>query len=133
MDRQKELNEIQAILDGCQAKIKEIERQLQSTSEPKEPETWDDIPSSGSHFFEWGCGSSKHYTELEKFIKRLEIADYCGRREFVLGEENWQIQKTNRGWIIESYSHQKEEGTNYFDTKEAAEKYLKICLNSNLL
>lgn len=136
MDRQKEIEAIKGIIRDAEKMLLLIQAH-ESTPEPKEPETWEGVADNcyGGFDFSWDCDKKEHVTELEKFIKRLEIADYCGRREFVTNGFNWLIERhnTDKKWNATCYETSYNEGTNYFPTQKAAEKYLKICLNSNLL
>ncbi len=141
MDRQKEIQSIkeeyQNLFEAVQNLSKHIENMesVISTPEPKEPETWEELWSSIDH-----SGDGVLQLELiesdqkivSDFAKRLLVADYCGRREFDERKANFAITKRGLEYKIYPVSVYTP-GDNYFPTKEAAEKYLRICQNSNLL
>ena len=157
MDRQKEIEETiknlqtfveihETILEDTKKRILE----LKSTPEPKEPETWEELnneigfnystskgfnyPESDKLDFGVSLFGVKTQTaqEINNFAKRLLIADYCGRVDRKIGQ-TYTICITEEGvpdvgiFIVHAL------GDNHFPTEEAAEKYLRICQNSNLL
>jgi hypothetical protein len=79
--------------------------------------------------------TEKDCKEALKFIQRRLIAAACGAREFVEGEQNFEVAHKNmeRKYMIDWIADFSTPGTNYFPTKEAAEEYLQACINSGLL
>lgn len=69
----------------------------------------------------------------ESFEKRLIIAKALGARPFVYDERNFYAEKAYGHWRIEDYTCYESEGSNFFQTKEQAQKYLNICLKEGLL
>lgn len=113
-------------LEQIKTELKSLLERVEALGKEKEIESYHDA-------FELITNWLEIHNEEFRFKKRLVIARVLGSRPFVYGEDNYCVEIDGCVKRIECYQNIKDEGTNYFETEEQADKYLEICLKENLL